>query len=43
MKIHLCSKKGNDEKILGNKHVSKKEKLFFSFPKAEAVFSLVKQ
>lgn len=43
MRINLCSRKSDEEKILGNKDVSRKEKLFFSFPKAKAVFPLEKQ
>lgn len=43
MRINLWSRKGDEEKILGNKNVSRKEKLIFSFPKAETVFPLEKQ
>lgn len=31
MRINLCSRKGGDEKILGNKDVSRKEIFFFPF------------
>lgn len=38
MTTNICSRKGDDEKILGNKDVSRKENFFFPFLKQKQFF-----